>query len=47
MLLKKEVKKILFEFEDWAESAAGIKYGDAQQFLLECGYHLYTVDDRN
>ena len=46
MLLQKKVKKILFEFEDWAEDAAGINIGEAQKFLLECGYHLYTVDGK-
>ena len=36
---------IVFEFNDWAEERpeAHQRAGDAQRFLLECGYRIQTV----
>ena len=45
-ILKKEsAPDILFEFAAWAEDLApGIKAGDAQALLMNCGYHIYKFD---
>jgi FkbM family methyltransferase len=37
---------LLFEFEYWAEEAAGIPIGSAQQLLLDKGYKLFKLDSR-
>jgi FkbM family methyltransferase len=36
----KKVRSILFEFVDWAESNAGCKAGDAQEYLKAKGFDL-------
>lgn len=35
---------IIFEFEWWAEENAGLAPGTAQQFLMDKGYRIYTLD---
>lgn len=42
LLQQKKVKTICFEFEDWAEEAAGFQSGASQAFLLKNGYQLFT-----
>lgn len=37
---------ILFEFADWAEEAAGLKKGSAQEILKNYGYSLFEFDER-
>jgi FkbM family methyltransferase len=36
---------VLFEFEDWAEDAAKLAPGTAQNFLVARGYSLYELED--
>lgn len=43
LIKRKKVEHIIFEFESWAETNAGLKAGTAQQFLLEHGYQLHTL----
>ena len=43
LLLDKKVENIVFEFEDWAESAAQLEKGAAQKYLLQCGYELFNL----
>lgn len=43
LLLQKKVKNILFEFEYWAEEAAGFEKGAAQKFIRSCGYDLFDT----
>lgn len=38
---------VIFEFVDWAERRAGFQPGDAQKYLLDSGFALYTVADRS
>lgn len=40
MLGAKKIKNILFEFEGWAEEAAGLKAGMALNYLKQMGYKL-------
>ncbi len=44
VLFQEKAPDILFEFEDWAESRAGLKPGSAQSFLLNSGYKLYKLE---
>lgn len=37
---------ILFEFADWAEAAAGLQKGSAQELLKNYGYSLFEFDDK-
>lgn len=44
LLSEKRIGTIIFEFEWWAEQNAGLEAGTTQQFLLDKGYKLYTLD---
>ncbi len=46
MLAQKTIKNIIFEFEGWAETNADFGAGRAQEFLVEMGYKLYTLNNR-
>jgi FkbM family methyltransferase len=46
LFLNKRVTKIVFEFVDWAEKAAGYHAGAAQQFLQENGFELALMDNK-
>jgi len=46
MIREKRIAHILFEFEWWAEKNADLELGAAQQFLLDQGYELQTLDGR-
>jgi FkbM family methyltransferase len=37
---------ILFEFADWAETAAGFEIASAQNYLLSMGYNLYKLPSK-
>lgn len=41
-LADRKIGAIYFEFEDWAEKAAGFRPGEAQEYLLAQGYQLLT-----
>jgi len=43
LLSGKTPPDIFFEFEDWAEQAAGVTPGSAQRLLLDKGYELFTL----
>ena len=43
LLCNKKVENIVFEFEFWAEEAAGFERGAAQKYLLETGYELFDL----
>ena len=43
LLLNKKVDNILFEFECWAEEAAGLEKGAAQKYLAGLGYELFDL----
>ena len=43
MLAQKKIKNILFEFESWAEEAAGFKAGTAINYIRELGYELFNT----
>jgi FkbM family methyltransferase len=45
LLGRSDAPDILFEFEDWAEDAAKLKPGTAQNFLITKGYSLYKLGD--
>jgi FkbM family methyltransferase len=38
--------KVIFEFNDWAESRSGANPGDAQRILLKHGYELFEFESR-
>lgn len=40
------IPNIIFEFEWWAEKNAGLECGTAQQFLMDKGYSLSTLDGK-
>jgi hypothetical protein len=44
LISKKCVDIIIFEMEPWAEKQAGYKVGASQEFLLENGYELFSLD---
>ena len=44
LLSFKDAPDIIFEFVDWAEKAAGIGVGSAQQLLIDKGYHIFYFD---
>lgn len=46
MLREYKIKNILFEFESWAEEAAGFKAGTAMEFIRDSGYELYTLENK-
>ncbi|MEO6732968.1 MAG: FkbM family methyltransferase [Ferruginibacter sp.] len=46
LLTKKKVQNILFEFEYWAEEAAGLDKGAAQRYLVSCGYELFDMNGK-
>jgi FkbM family methyltransferase len=46
LLTGPDAPDILFEFEHWAESAAGLKCGSAQDYLRQKGYRIYRVAGR-
>ncbi len=46
LLSEKRITHIIFEFEWWAEKNAGLLPGSAQQFLLDNGYQLQTLDGK-
>jgi FkbM family methyltransferase len=41
LLKEKKVAAIFFEFEDWAEKAAGFEAGVSQEFLVSMGYDIF------
>lgn len=43
LLLNKKVDNIIFEFEYWAEEAAGLEKGAAQSYLSGAGYELFDI----
>jgi hypothetical protein len=43
LLAKKKALNILFEFEDWAEEAAGLEKGTAQKYITSLGYELFDI----
>jgi FkbM family methyltransferase len=45
LLAGENAPDILFELEDWAEKAAGVPIGSAQQLLMDKGYKLFKMDD--
>lgn len=44
LLNEKRIGTIVFEFERWAEKNAGLEPGTAQQFLMDKGYVIRTLD---
>src|SRR5262245_48774859 len=44
LLRSRQCPLVLFEFYDWAERAAR-QPGDAQRFLIDCGYRIWTLED--
>jgi FkbM family methyltransferase len=48
LLSGNDAPDIIFEFVDWAEkSASGIEIGAAQQILMDMGYRIFCINDRN
>jgi FkbM family methyltransferase len=46
LLKDRKIAAICFEFEDWAEAAAGYKVAAAQEYLLANGYSLFDERGR-
>ena len=46
LLLNKKVDNIIFEFEYWAEEAAGLEKGAAQKYLAALGYELFDLNGK-
>lgn len=44
LLSEKKVKVIYFECENWAEKAAGFRFGEALDYLLANGYEIFEPD---
>lgn len=45
LLKNKSIGTIIFEMESWAEKQAGYNAGASQQFLLDNGYELFTMEE--
>lgn len=46
LLEKKAIRHILFEFEHWAETNAGLIPGASQEFLLNNCFELFTLQNK-
>lgn len=46
MLAQKSIANIIFEFEGWAETNAHFDAGSAQQYLVDMGYELFTLQNQ-
>ncbi len=46
LLKKKAIRNIILEFEHWAENNAGLEPGTSQEFLLNNGYKLFTLQNK-
>lgn len=46
LLQNKAVNYIIFEMEEWAESQAKFRAGASQEFLLQNGYEIFTLQNR-
>lgn len=44
LLNERIVKAIYFECEDWAEKAAGFRFGEAVEFLIANGYDIFELN---
>lgn len=44
LIMNKSIRAIIFEMESWAEKEAGYEPGEAQRFLIENGYELFSLE---